>query len=360
MNLRKKELSKYFVLPLLFFVFVPFFQERAAANQGLVVSLKGQAWIKNPNSTEFSLLSISQIVTNQAAIKTGKKTVLRILNPNGSMIRIDSEKLIKYQTDIEKNSSLNLRSFLNEFAQSGLRYRQTSVRRMEVPAYDLLNRKLNGLDIHKTLYSMALFSNNQQWNHLNGGLARLKESFSHHPTLSKLNFYIPDDFSANPQWDFWQINKQGKRLLVDRKSQLKPGTPIQVTYRSEKTGYMYLFLTSYSPSKMSATELIYPLLSDNNGQAFSYYLMQKPVLEQLSLILPNAKSAYIPDGKSDTEIFWSLSCVAPLKKRDLVDMKNKIDDLPKGDIKNIKKKIKRQNPSVCPSVLINDISIYSS
>ena len=295
-----------------------------AAPYGTVISVTGQAEIQTQAMSTWKTLFNGATISAGDRIRTRNRSSVRLLNPDGTMLRIAANQQQTYSTDSKKKkfkSEKGVMAFLSELFDHREQKRITAVRALDAAQSSwiqlLQKRRYQGEDLELIFELMAHYQEQDLTNRTAALAAKLYRQYPDNQGFKQIASLALNQQSYTPDWQVLKI-VHGKPVVIEPGSRLTEGDNLQISYQSARESYYYLFLTTRPDNGQISTMMIYPqsiihLKTIGTGKYFSSH--QEPGTR---LILPSANSAYPMDDTKGTEVFWGWSCCGPVENESAV------------------------------------------
>lgn len=236
---------------------------------GTVLSVIGEALFKSNDSQTWAPIKKGDVVQEGTIVKTGAKSLIRILAPDGTMIKVpaDNETTITFAQPKEtKTDESNISTFVAEFFSANQRTRINAVRSLVDPlqqdwiAFCNFDR-LTPDKIEMGLELSAAYQNENILNRSTFILWKLSDLFPDNSGLKKL---ASQAIRQHPNSGKWEISATTKGVTTpaDKTVVLSSGDVVTVKYRNPVESYVYLYKTSKNSDHTVKTEQIFPKTVD--------------------------------------------------------------------------------------------------
>ncbi len=331
-----------------------------AAEFGTVISVIGQASTKSNAQNQWQKLKNGHKIAVGDIIKTSKTASVRLLNPDGSMMRVTGGQEQVYRLKKTAKKKKKFSSFFKSFFGNQDRRRIAAVRKFgtdpKQPIWiELMGKEQLSADDLELVIELA--GNYQEQNKSNRSAAlmwRLKEDFP-----SQLGFHVlaKDVMDEHKQNVSWNVLKriQGEVSPAMSGDVMVEDNGLQIQYQSNQESFYYLFLTTHSQSGKLTTELLQPSKVGRLKQLKDIQWFESRVSPNTALTLP-PDNFFALDSTKGKEYLWGWSCMGPVTQiatiqRVITEFEAQLQEIPAFS----KEQLAQIAPEVCKDVFMLDI-----
>ncbi|MBF0289658.1 MAG: hypothetical protein HQM14_17740 [SAR324 cluster bacterium] len=332
-----------------------------AAEFGTVISVIGQASAKSDAQGQWQQLKNGHKISEGDVIKTSKKASVRLLNPNGSMMRITGGQEQVYRIKkITKKKKRAFSSFVKSFFGNRDRRRIAAVRKFgsdpKQPIWiELMGKEqLSADDLELVIELAGTYQEQEKSNRSAALMWKLKEDFP-----EQLGFHIltKDVMEAHQQTVSWHVFKriQGDISPAMPGDVLTENNGLQIQYQSDKESFYYLFLTTSPQDGELDTELLQPTKIGRKKELKDTQWFESRVSPNTPLTLP-PDNFFALDNTKGKEYLWGWSCMGPVTQSAII--KKSIAEFEKLLRENpvfSKEQLVQITPEVCKDVFMLNI-----
>jgi len=302
--------------PLLILIILLFSPVAFAGEHGTVIKVKGSADIQRQGEQEWFQIKRGQKVQLGDKIQTVGKAVLRILNIDGSIIRIKGQKAFTYAG--AKNITLAKGSW-----GSALQELQTKRSRKIVAATRgaVVTREIEELRAHQEIWMDIMeqhltTADEEDVFILSSWYEQQHKDNRKTALLWKLGYDLPDKalekqaIQERSNHFNWSVSKfiDGQESNAEPEDNLNQGDQVQIIFRPKQESYYYLFYSSQPFGKSIETTLLSPssFSATKVEDKIKYYEAKVKAGEQYKT------PKYPLDDVVGVEHFWGWSCSGPI------------------------------------------------
>lgn len=313
----------------------------AAAEKGTVITLEGEVWVSGEKST-WNKVSSGMEIPFGVTLRTGKNSLVGILNPDGSMLRVKQNSKIVYQPGTAEETSTGFFTILSELFSKRIRARIGGSRGEEEGScpeqkFWLELMSLDPVPDDKTELYFLTASDYAQCGDLARAAAifyRLYEAYPGNAGYRNLSYRALEnakkDYSINmkSRWSVFVKQQTGKQVFARDRNQVEAGSEFRVHYHAERDSYFYLL--TVLPQTGEADLLFPPELYHKTQSDESYHFASFVKKGRRGIVFPKQWQVLSP--VSQEMVLWGWSCFAPVSRTSLRTVNTKLTSMAGGEI----------------------------
>lgn len=324
---------------------------------GTVIRVKGNAEIKTKSSSDWKPLNNGDKVQIGDTIKTGVRSLVRLMNPDGSLTRIRANKTKIYKGASKKmaRAKRGWKDSLGELVGERKRKRIAATRGGDKDPnqhlwMETMKNELIGDDIERVMELASTYKEKKS-NRSVALLWKLQAAFPEHNGFSQLAENAAQDYKNDVKWKVIKKNRSGKSSLRSGET-LYEGNGLQIQYYSEGESYHYFFFTTQPLRGEIQTFPVFPSALDAVSEDGSSRYFEARIPPKEKAYLPGRGQYFTLDAAKGNEHLWAWSCPGPVMDQQLI--KRAIENIRSALLQKpslTEDVVNQSAPSVCRSVL---------
>lgn len=334
------------------------FQSAIFADQpAIIVGIIGTIQINTGDSHGWKGVSKGTLLKHGDQLKALSNSSMLILNPDGSVTRIQPDSVISYSLLKHKSPRTtfeNLQRTLSEFFSLRDRRHIAAVRSrydFQKNWIELLGKKrFSSADLDNLFRLLHHYYQEKKINRIRALFHKLNSIYPHQAKWAELARTIEKDKPIlGLEWDVLSFRESGMKL-VRTNSSLFSGDQVQIAIKTSTESYISLFLTTRAGNGSVKTDRIFP----GNAKKLTHKTVYHPsrVESNVQVILPSKNKAYVLDSVIGKEFLWGWACNSPILDNRIHDLTIKtVEDLLNKKGLFTEEDIKNQASPNCPATI---------
>ncbi|MBF0350981.1 MAG: hypothetical protein HQM11_08105 [SAR324 cluster bacterium] len=324
-----------------------------ANEDGMVLIAKGDTQVKLTGTAEWQPLKSRDKVIPGSEIRSGSDGSIKIMNANGSLLKIGSNKSLTYQPD-SAGKPQNMKVFLNELSGSK-NLKQIAATRGNSPEQALWIKFMTSESIVddevESLFQLTEHFQKDQPGKSAALLWKFQQNVPDHPGMLQMIQASLASWSAKPDW--YVVKKtDNQKAKISEGSQVRLNDGLQVYYTASQDTYYYMFYTTRPANGVSETYNLFPeSVTEVEKNVLSTEFISR-IKADKQQILPSEREFYELDATLGTEHLWGWSCAGPVTSAETIQQAiNQVEAMISSQGTVSTDDIQKIAPPICPSVL---------
>ncbi len=294
------------------------------AEEALVISVIGQAWVRGSASETWNPLVRGAKIVDGQEIKFQEESMIRAVTEAGELRIVEENGAISFARVAEQAED-GMVSALSDFVASGGRSRAAATRTIDsAPAEsaqeDWIKYMQNppGLgEIEDFLslidYYESIGQSNRRW----ALLQKLSATSGNFVGFSELNSSFDKLVEPKVNWQV-VVNSGTTSIVAEDGVRVEEGDGIQINVQSDQEVFVYVFFTTKPKKGDIQTYKLSPQsisMVETKSGAWEFAGLLSP---EESLSLPNPNQSYRLDSNQGFEYIWGWACLGPIVYEDTI------------------------------------------
>jgi hypothetical protein len=347
-------INRLSVIPVFFLLLL--FCQKVFAEEALVISVIGQAWIRGSVSEAWNPLVRGAKIKNGQEIKFQEESLIRAVTEAGELRIVEENGSISFASVIDNANDGGMVSALSDFVSSGGRSRAAATRTIdstqaEAAQQDWIRYIQNppGLgEIEDFLSLIDYYESSGQSHRRWALLQKLSATSGNFVGFSQLNNSF--DNLVEPKID-WQVvvNSGTTSIVAEDGGKVQEGDGIQINVESDQEVFVYVFFTTNPETGDIETYNLSPQsisLVENESGTWEFAGLLSP---RDTLSLPNPNQSYRLDSNQGYEFIWGWACLGPIVYEDTITYAlSRVQSNLASSSTDISATVEKWSPDQCP------------